>query len=128
MSKKKEVEEHEPVRYSITVLGKPVPKERPRMFNGRVVTPKKTLDYEKKVANATKEIISSPITTRGISVTIVAYFKNKVHGDADNIAKSILDGMNGVAWTDDRLISELHVYILYVETEKEMRADIEVAS
>lgn len=128
MSKKKEVEEHVPVRYSITVLGKPVPKERPRMFKGRVVTPKKTLDYEKKVANATKEIISNPITTRGISVTIVAYFKNKVHGDADNIAKSILDGMNGVAWTDDRLISELHVYILYVETEKEMRADIEVAS
>lgn len=128
MAKKKAVEVESPQkeRYSITVMGKPVPKERPRLFKGRVITPKKTLDYEAKVAKATIEVIKEPMTERGISITIVAYFRTKVHGDADNIAKSILDGMNKVAFTDDRLINELHVYILYVETDAEMRADIEI--
>lgn len=32
--------------------------------------------------------------------------------DADNIAKSVLDALNGAAWADDAQVDELHVYKL----------------
>lgn len=32
--------------------------------------------------------------------------------DADNIAKSVLDALNGLAWADDAQVHELHVYKL----------------
>lgn len=35
-----------------------------------------------------------------------------MRGDADNYAKTILDGLNGVAWKDDKQIKHLTVEIL----------------
>jgi Holliday junction resolvase RusA-like endonuclease len=32
-----------------------------------------------------------------------------LRGDIDNYAKSILDGLNGVAYTDDKLVYKLQV-------------------
>lgn len=32
--------------------------------------------------------------------------------DADNIAKSVLDALNGLAWADDAQVHELHIYKL----------------
>ena len=37
--------------------------------------------------------------------------------DLDNIAKSICDGMNGIAYTDDKLITMLIVKKIYIERE-----------
>lgn len=34
----------------------------------------------------------------------------KNFGDIDNLAKAVLDACNGVVWTDDRLITELHAF------------------
>ena len=34
----------------------------------------------------------------------------KNFGDIDNLAKAVLDACNGVIWSDDRLITELHCY------------------
>ena len=44
-------------------------------------------------------------------------------GDVDNYAKSILDGLNGVAWEDDRQVVELHIYR---HTERPQRAEVRI--
>lgn len=38
-------------------------------------------------------------------------------GDVDNLAKSILDALHGVAFTDDRQVVELHVKKQYAEDD-----------
>ena len=38
--------------------------------------------------------------------------------DADNLAKSILDALNGVAYTDDAQVGLLLVYKAYAETAR----------
>lgn len=39
--------------------------------------------------------------------------------DCDNVAKLVLDALNGIAWTDDKQVFELHV----VKHPRERRAD-----
>jgi len=46
--------------------------------------------------------------------------------DADNIAKSILDGLNGVVYEDDDQVIELLVRKHKVKRKEEERVEIEV--
>lgn len=118
------------------VLGEPIAKQRPKVSvrNGyaHAYTPKDTLLYENKVAYAYKEISNGYMFDRNdiLSVSITAYFPlnkgdygkkglNKsgrtkmdqiyapTHKDIDNICKSVLDGLNGVAWLDDKQVCML---------------------
>jgi Holliday junction resolvase RusA-like endonuclease len=36
-----------------------------------------------------------------------------VKPDADNLAKSVCDALNGVAWVDDKQVIKLHVFKAY---------------
>lgn len=104
------------VSYEVIVPGKPIGKQRPRLArNGRAFTPKETRDYETKIAKAGAKVITEPFRERGVSVTVECYFSNKVHSDIDNVIKSAMDGLNGVAYEDDRLVDELHGYIYYCD-------------
>jgi crossover junction endodeoxyribonuclease RusA len=102
---------------------RPIVKGRPRLGRrGRVFTPASTLEFEKKVAESwTKS--KGPLFTGPLSVTIelgtdgfmvrvrsITHEASKLRGDVDNYAKSILDGLNGVAFEDDK-----QVYVLNVE-------------
>ena len=115
------------------VYGEPMGKQRPKvsLHNGyaHAYTPKETLMYENKVAYAYKEVAKDFIFYRNdlLSVSITAFFPlnksdygkkglNKsgrykldqiyapTHKDIDNICKAILDGLNGVAWLDDKQV------------------------
>lgn len=114
-------------RLDITISGDPVGKGRPRFVRatGRTYTPENTAKYENlvRVTFATKYPDHVPIDT-AVSLTIRAYFKipeswpkykkqeardggtmKTSKPDIDNIIKSICDGLNGVAWTDDARIA-----------------------
>ena len=116
--------------YRFDIIGDPVAKSRPR-FNrktGRTWTPGKTMVYENKVSFAYKELYHDAIPTgEPIRVSIVAYFSppkatskkrlalmlaNLIHHvkrpDIDNVVKSVLDGLNKVAWKDDSQIWSLY--------------------
>lgn len=100
------------VRFEIPV--KPVPKGRPRLGSGRVYTPKKTKTFEDQV----RFIARAAFNSQGIKpfekcvfVYIWFCFKSKEVGyncttpaDIDNMQKSVFDGMNGVAYKDDKQI------------------------
>ena len=138
-------------RLDITISGDPVGKGRPRFVRatGRTYTPENTAKYENlvRVTFAAKYPDHVPIDT-AVSLTIRAFFKipeswpkykkqeardgrtmKTSKPDLDNIIKSVCDGLNGVAWTDDARIATISaakfysdhpcviVYITYDEEE-----------
>ena len=122
------------------VLGKPQGKARPRVntFTKRAYTPKKTQDYEELIKWSFKNKYKNFTPLEGeLEATIYAIFevpksyskKKKAEvltkkftythkPDTDNIAKIILDSLNGIAYKDDSQIVQLKVCKLYGEQEK----------
>lgn len=111
------------------VPGKPVGKGRPRFSTNsgtpRAYTPDKTVQYEKKV-RAAYLLANGPYFDGPVRLKITAYFKipkgisrnlrtlmaegeirPTQRPDADNIIKSIMDALNGVAYKDDASVAEV---------------------
>lgn len=102
----------------IVIPGRPVPKGRPR-FNrhtGAVYTPKKTIEYENLVWFTAKDVIKEPL--KGSVEVEIKIFTTSKNMDIDNIAKSILDGLNGAAYKDDRQVKKLTIEMFDSEDEK----------
>lgn len=107
--------------YTFCVPGKPKSKQRPRFYNGVAVTPKQTVNYENWVKTCFYQ--NYPVhpepTDKPLDVHITAYFikpksnKNNhpttVRLDCDNIAKIILDSLNGIAYKDDKQVISLEI-------------------
>ena len=126
---------------AFTVPGKPLGKQRPRFSRRgtavRTYTPRQTAEYERLVKES--YIAAGGEKLEGaIGATIRGYFEppkatskkqrqkmlsgevgytKKV--DADNLAKSVLDALNGIAYDDDAQVSLLLVYKAYAETARE---------
>jgi crossover junction endodeoxyribonuclease RusA len=87
--------------WRFTVEGNPIPKARARSGNGRHYTPATTRVYETKVKLAARHL---PCLEGPVRVQCTFYRANAVPCDLDNLVKSILDGINGRAFKDDRQI------------------------
>lgn len=128
---------------TLKVLGEPMGKQRPRATfvagHATIYTPKKTQSYEGRFASAYGEKYpNTPPTSEAVKVTIYAYFgllkgdynskgsvnkkgMAKLNGethctkkpDTDNIAKAVLDGLNGVAFLDDSQVVSLTIIKTY---------------
>jgi Holliday junction resolvase RusA-like endonuclease len=119
------------------VEGNPKGKGRPRFTRAgsftRVYTDKQTLDYEAVIKSFAVEAMGStdPLETP-VSVFLYvrhpipqSYSKKRTEAclsglekpckkpDIDNIAKTYLDGMNGVVFVDDTQVVDLHVKKVY---------------
>ena len=121
------------------VPGKPVAKGRPRLSKyGHTYTPDKTAKYENlvKLSFVSKYMNFEPLKGY-IEANITAIFdvpksyskkktkellenhNNYDHKpDLDNIAKIILDSLNGIAYKDDSQITILHINKEYGEKAK----------
>lgn len=97
--------------FAFTVLGPPQPKERARACpNGKHVTPKKTRAYERLVGTIAG--LTRPLAWRldgSYRVELRVFFPDARTRDVDNVAKSLLDGLNKVLWQDDRQVERLVV-------------------
>lgn len=49
---------------------------------------------------------------QGDVTVCIQWFRARKIGDTDNIAKSTLDGLRKLAFTDDKQVTELHIYRL----------------
>lgn len=87
---------------SFTIPLRPVPKGRPRYGNGRTYTPQKTRDYEEAVGMFARQYFKQSLEG-DLEVNMTFYVKGR-RGDCDNLQKSLLDALNGIAWIDDRQI------------------------
>jgi Holliday junction resolvase RusA-like endonuclease len=107
--------------YSFIAEGKPQVKQRPRMTRrGRAYTPKATHDAERAIADQ----YAGPLFDTPVHVEVryskdhqsvyITEIENEVikslRGDIDNYLKLTLDGLNGIAWTDDGLVKSVYVY------------------
>lgn len=121
----------------IILTGKPKGKQRPRFYRGHAVTPKDTREYEELLATMWKVHKCGYFGEKPIKVSIRAYFlvpksytkKKKlmialgnifpiIKPDADNIAKIVLDGLNGVAYKDDSQVVGLHCIKRYTFSQE----------
>lgn len=109
----------------------PVPKMRPRMGMGRVYTPKKTIDFEKEIGRVAYENrrYFSQAPREGMELVAEIEFlfhypksmakKDRENAkcikkpDLDNLVKSVLDGMNGVIYKDDSMITHVNASKAY---------------
>lgn len=130
------------MEYKFNVIGKIQPKQRPRFVRRgayiQTYTPEPTLKYQKLVADSYLENYGNlKMLTGALSMEINAYFSvpksyskkkkkelygtpNTQHnGDIDNVAKSVLDGLNGVAWDDDTIVYDLHIRKYYVWSDED---------
>lgn len=119
---------------TFTIPGKPVGKGRPRFTRaGIAYTPKETKEYEKHIKEAYMAKFGNLEPFDGaVWMVITANFqipksdkkeirlqkeKNIIRPtikvDADNIAKIIMDGLNGIAYLDDKQVIDLSVYKRY---------------
>ncbi|EJT5921733.1 RusA family crossover junction endodeoxyribonuclease [Clostridium perfringens] len=126
----------------VVVTGKIRGKARPRICRGHAFTPKDTVQYEKLVRNCYKQqdgrYLEGPIKALIIAYYKIpkSYSKKRVQAirdelekptkkpDVDNIAKIILDSLNGVAYKDDSQIVDLRIIKSY--TEETERVEFEL--
>lgn len=124
------------IALAFTVPGPVRGKGRPRFGKGRTFTDAKTASYENLVALSAKAAMgaASPfscplcvtITARIIPPSSVSRRARAAmlsgetppakRPDLDNQLKAALDGLNGVAFTDDALIVSIFARKLYAET------------
>lgn len=111
--------------FRLSLKRKAVSKERPRTGRGgHVYTPKRTREFEQYVADAARTLLRSPYTCQVyVDIEIVEpipksykgaqreaaeqWLINPPVGDLDNKVKAITDGLNGIAYLDDRQINQL---------------------
>ncbi|MBB3175594.1 Holliday junction resolvase RusA-like endonuclease [Endobacter medicaginis] len=102
------------------VVTRPIPKARPRLSRHGAYTPQRTLDYESLIQLAAQAAMASsqlPLFDEPVRVVLTLTFAGRDgtmptapgDGDADNLAKSVLDAMNGTVFADDRLVVSLTV-------------------
>lgn len=119
----------------MVIYGKPMPKGRPRFSRrgGKVVTytPRDTEIYEMNVkALAQLAMMNKDMFEGPVKVTITAYFAHKKktgwhisRPDLDNIVKAIMDGLNGVVFSDDAAVAQLVASKQYGEERVEVQVE-----
>lgn len=129
------------MRYNFTVNTKAIGKERPRfnMYSKTTYTPQKTKIYEEKIKNTFHEKYGFKINPSANEIYIKidveyappkSYSKKKrqelidckqgyMHKpDVDNIAKAVLDALNGIVWLDDKQVVGLLALKAYGKEDK----------
>lgn len=123
--------------YELMIWKQPVPKGRPRFTkSGHTYTPKKTLDFENLIkAEFLKKYGFVEPTEKAIQIEIQFGFEipksySKVKRqealtighlkkpDLDNLAKAVLDALNGLAYKDDSQIVGLNLLKEYSALNK----------
>lgn len=126
-----------------TVPGIPIAKARPRVTKHSTYTPQKTKDYENLVKWSCKSKYKDKPLSGPIRIDIDFYMyipKNTSEKrtrakiareilptkkpDWDNMAKSITDALNGIAYEDDKQIVETHIYKYFSDNP---RAEVKIA-
>ena len=112
-----------------TLPGRPQPKQRPRVLkSGITYTPRETVLYEEQIIQAARqsELLPKSPTAEPLKLIIWCFMpiptswrkskqeaarKGKIYPvnrpDIDNLAKIVMDALNGIAYVDDAQVVQL---------------------
>lgn len=108
---------------SFVALGQPVPKGRPRCRVGRradgqpyaqIYTPKDTADAETTILRCYQNAHPGAEPYDGPIWMVMVFWRKSAPGrraDIDNYQKTVLDALNGHAYTDDSLVRSITALI-----------------
>jgi len=117
------------LRVHFTVFGDPIPKARPRTVRkgGRTwsYTPKKVTQWEAVVREEASKHFDEPLSGP-VALTLVFYLSRPktrrkenyvvTTPDLDNLEKALIDGLNEVAFLDDRQVVVKNAVKRYIVT------------
>jgi Holliday junction resolvase RusA-like endonuclease len=133
-------------KYSIIISGTPVAKARPRAFNNntghiRMYTPKRSKEFEYAVRLRAEQVFEKPLQGP-VSLSICFYMPRPKRlcwkikpmpaifhtslPDCDNLAKSCLDGLSGVAFINDSQVAKLYIQNMYHAGDEGPKTTIDV--
>lgn len=92
-----------------------------RKYIDRYLTFKEAVGYAAKAAVPGIQPVDEPV-----SVLIEFYSTSRGRADIDNIAKSVLDGMNKVVYRDDVLVHKLTIEWVPVDSDLYERVEVTV--
>ena len=112
----------------LTIPGRPVPCVRMTQ-RSKFADPKaqRYLAYKKTVGWMGKSKFKSPIT-EDVTVSVVLNFWlcGGQTPDIDNLIKAILDGLNKIAWVDDKQVVEVTARRYQADDKQSERAEVEI--
>lgn len=84
----------------------PAVKQRPRLVGNRVITPKKTIDYQNELARRVYFEIERNHKPLAEPIVLFSHFfkQDRIRKDQSNLQKALEDSMNGILYVDDYLI------------------------
>ena len=135
-------------RWTGVIMLEPMGKQRPRIVSrGRfstAYTPKPTRDWTTSAQKQIRKLWTGDPIPAGVPVALSLVSVHKrpqrlmrkkdpaerlykpTKPDADNVAKIVLDSLNGLVWTDDAQVCELSVSQFYAAKGEESKVELEV--
>lgn len=112
---------------TIIVPGPPVPWARARRVGKRYFVDAKTAKHKEAIARAAKAAGVTLIEKPDIAIVVMKFYLPRPkrgkytdpidRRDLDNLAKCVLDALNGIAWDDDGQVCELFLYKFYADDQ-----------
>jgi Holliday junction resolvase RusA-like endonuclease len=95
--------------YRFTAPGQPIPKGRPKhMRNGHTYTPERTVNGEANMGIAFRQgIVGYGPPRPGFFKLSCIFYVKRDDADIDNLIKLVMDGLQGIAWINDKQIKAL---------------------
>lgn len=97
--------------FVIQLPGQPQSKQRPRLGKGVIYTPNGTRQAERAIGLLFKSKFPGHRPDKknrfGIRILFQCGPQHGRRGDVDNMAKLVLDALNGVLWKDDSQVAEI---------------------
>lgn len=111
----------------LIIQGRPIPAvrmtQKSKFVNQQA---KRYLAYKDQIGWEAKAARIERLQDYNVHVDIKCYFCGGKECDVDNLAKSMLDGLNGIAYDDDRQVQKITVQKFFVDFKAEERAEIEI--
>ena len=99
----------QPSEFTLCLPGDPVPKGRPRVYNGHAMTPKRTVRAEERLfAEFRLKYPQAKPFQCPVRLEAEFWMSHRGRPDLDNLLKLVLDSLNGVAYVDDAQVVESH--------------------
>lgn len=113
---------------NIVIPGRPVPAVRMTQSSKFVhKQAQRYLDYKVLVGWVAKNVLKTKVPTSAkASVAIQFYIHKGQTPDIDNLIKAILDGLNGIAWQDDKQVVKVIAERLEAGSKDCERAEIKI--